>query len=127
MFPFPAADRPQDLWIPAGLTAGFAVNARSPRAAAARRFLDFLARPENTLRFNREAFNIPLDPSQGSAGFLAGFLPYYRAGRTVPFPDQLWPNADTQREHIAVAQDLLAGRVTIDAALTRLDRAFALR
>jgi raffinose/stachyose/melibiose transport system substrate-binding protein len=108
---------------------GFAINARSPRRAAAERFIAFLARPENARKFNAESFNVPLDPSstQGMPAFLTSFIPFYLAGRTVPFMDQRWPNADTQQEHIAVAQDLLAGRVTVDEGLRRMDRAFALR
>ena len=126
MFPFPAADRAEDLWVPAGIASGLAVNVHSPRATEALRFLEFLARPENVRRFNAEATNLALDGS-GGARALDPFLPFFRTGRTVPFPDQMWPNADTQREHIAVAQDLLAGRETVDGGLRRLDRAYALR
>ncbi|MBE2320724.1 extracellular solute-binding protein [Solirubrobacter sp. CPCC 204708] len=126
IFPFPAADRAEDLRVAAGIASGLGVNARSPRLPEALRFVEFLARPENTRRFNAEAQNLALDGSSGAA-FLEPFVPYVRAGRTVPFPDQLWPNADTQREHIAVAQDLLAGRETIDGGLRRMDRAYALR
>ena len=126
LFPFPAADRAEELRIPAGLSSGLAINAHSKHVAEARRFVAFLARPENARRFNAEASIIALDGTPG-VGFLEPFLEFFHERRTVTFPDQLWPNADTQREHIAVAQDLLAQRESVDGGLRRLDRAYALR
>ena len=68
---------------------------------------------------------LDLDPRSGLPPYLEPFLPYFKTRRTVPFMDQLWPNADTQQAHFAAAQDLLAGRETVDGALERLDRAYA--
>ena len=125
IFPFPAADRAEDLLIPAGLALGLGVSARSPHIAEAKRFLAFLAQPETLRRFNQDGFvPLDLDPRSGLPAYLEPFLPYFKTRRTVPFMDQLWPNADTQQAHFAAAQDLLAGRETVDGALDRLDRAY---
>ena len=129
MFPFPANDRPEELRVAAGLSVGLAVSAKSPHRDEARRFLAFLNRPTIRAAFNAAGFNVPLNPSAGDGmpEYLKPFVPYLKRGHTVPFMDQLWPNADVQREHFAVAQDLLANRTTIDHGLQRLDAAFARR
>ena len=125
IFPFPAADTAEGLLIPAGVALGLGVSASSPHIAEAKRFLAFLARPETLRRFNQEGFvPLDLDPRSGLPAYLEPFLPYFKDRRTVPFMDQLWPNADTQQAHFAAAQDLLAGRETVDGALDRLDRAY---
>ena len=112
IFPFPADDRAEDLRVPAGLALGLGVSARSKHVEEAKRFLAFLARPETLRRFNAAGYNVPLDPDSehGLPPYLKPFLPYFKRGATVPFMDQLWPNADAQQEHFAVAQDLLADK-----------------
>ena len=128
IFPFPAADRAEDLLIPAGIALGLGISRTSKHIPEAKAFLAYLARPETLREFNQDGFvPLDLDPRSGLPGYLEPFVPYFEAKRTVPFMDQLWPNADTQQAHFAAAQDLLAGRETVDGALERLDRAYRRR
>ena len=113
--------------IPAGLALGLGVSAR----LAARRRGQALPRLPGAARRRSGASTqdgfvpLDLDPRSGLPAYLEPFVPYFKTRRTVPFMDQLWPNADTQQAHFAAAQDLLAGRETVDGALERLDRAYA--
>jgi raffinose/stachyose/melibiose transport system substrate-binding protein len=55
---------------------------------------------------------------------LKPMMPFLDEGKTVPFMDQLWPNAEVQQIHFAVVQQLFTGEITIDEALTRMDEAY---
>ena len=39
-------------------------------------------------------------------------------------PDQSWPNAEVQQTHFTEVQQLLAGKITVDAALQAMDKAY---
>lgn len=126
MFPFPGADDPADNWIPAGVVVGLGVSARSRNLDEAKRFVDFLGRPENIGSWARAVAAIPLvrDDSTRIDPALESFLPYIDDSKAVPFMDQRWPNAEVQPTHFAVIQELLAGRTDVDGALAKMDEAY---
>lgn len=128
-FPFPAADREGDLQIPAGVSAGMGASAQSPHLAEARKFIAFLARPENMALYSKTNHSIPLVGAQRARldDIVAPLAPFVAQGRTVPFMDQQWPNAKVQPAHFAGVQDLFAGRTDIDGLLRKLDEAYRQR
>jgi raffinose/stachyose/melibiose transport system substrate-binding protein len=127
LFPFPAADNPDDLKIPAGVSAGFGVAANSKHPEEAKKFLEFLGSEDTAATFAKELANIPLSATADTKvepELLQQFVPYVAEGRSVPFMDQQWPNAEIQPVHFAVVQELFAGKTTIDEALKKLDEAY---
>lgn len=127
MFPFPAADNAADLKIPAGVSAGFSVSANSKYQAEAKKFIEFLGSEDTAATFAKELANIPLSATADTKvepELLQQFVPFVAEGKSVPFMDQQWPNAEIQPVHFAVVQELFAGKTTIDEALKKLDEAY---
>ncbi|GAA4227596.1 raffinose/stachyose/melibiose transport system substrate-binding protein [Streptosporangium album] len=126
MFPVPGADDAASVWIPAGVVVGLGANAKGKNAEEAKAFIDFLGKQENINRWAKAIAAIPLtqDASSTIDPAVESFLSFTK-DRAVPFMDQRWPNAEVQPTHFAVVQDLLAGKSTIDAALKKMDEAYA--
>jgi raffinose/stachyose/melibiose transport system substrate-binding protein len=125
-FPFPAADSADTLKIPAGVDAGIAASAKGKHLAEAKKFIEWLGKPENMASFSKATYSIPLvgaDPAQTDA-LLKPFAPFMSANKTVPFMDQQWPNAKVQPAHFAGIQDLVAGKTDVAALLKKLDEAY---
>ena len=125
-FPFPAADSPDALKIPAGVDAGIAASAKSKHLAEAKKFIEWLGRPENMASFSKATYSIPLvgaDPSKTDP-LLKPFAPFMASNKTVPFMDQQWPNAKVQPAHFAGVQDLVAGKTDVGGLLEKLDEAY---
>ena len=125
-FPFPANDQPGRLKIPAGIASGLAISANTKHMAEARKFIEFMGRPEQISAFAESTANVPLDaknPDQVGED-LKPFVPFLAEGKTVPFMDQQWPNAQVQPTHFAMVQDLLAHKVNVQQALSKLDEAY---
>jgi raffinose/stachyose/melibiose transport system substrate-binding protein len=55
---------------------------------------------------------------------LEPFLPFMEGNKAVPFMDQAWPNAEIQPAHFAVVQELLGGKTTVKAGLTKMDELY---
>jgi raffinose/stachyose/melibiose transport system substrate-binding protein len=125
MFPVPAADTADGMWIPAGVVVGLGVSARSKKLDEAKAFIEFLGQQENTNAWAEAAACVPLvrDSSSKIDPVLEPFLPYLD-GKAVPFMDQAWPNAEVQPTHFAVVQELLGGETTIPEALAKLDQTY---
>ncbi len=125
-FPFPANDPGGALKIPAGVSAGVGVSSSSRNAGAAKRFVDFLGRPDEMARFSKAQYSVPLVQPAGYTPdpLLAPFVPYVKENRSVPFMDQEWPNAQVQPAHFAGIQDLFAGKTDVDGLLKKLDAAY---
>jgi raffinose/stachyose/melibiose transport system substrate-binding protein len=127
LFQFPAADSAGQLKIPAGVSAGVGVSANSKHQAEAKKLVEFLGRPEVTQTFAEGLQQIPLGVTadqQVKPAILQPFVKYVADGRSVPFMDQQWPNAQVQPVHFAVVQDLFADKITVDDALHKLDEAY---
>ena len=127
MFPFPGADDAAQLRIPAGIVVGLGVSARAKEADTAKQFIEFLGKPENINRWAQAVAAIPLkrDSSSKIDPVLDSFLPFIDDGKADPFMDQRWPNAEVQPVHFAVIQDLLGHKRSVDAALKKMDEAYA--
>jgi raffinose/stachyose/melibiose transport system substrate-binding protein len=127
MFPFPGADNAADVWIPAGVLVGIGAHAKSGKVEAAKAFIEFLGRQENINAWAKSVSAIPMHPDANSTidPVLEPFLPFITANRAVPFMDQRWPNAEVQPTHFAVVQELLANKTDVDAALRKMDEAYA--
>lgn len=127
LFPFPAADSEDELKIPAGVSAGFGVSASSKHPEEAKQFIEFLGSEETAETFARELANIPLNATADTEvepELLQPFVPYVAEGKSVPFMDQQWPNAEIQPVHFAVVQEMFAGETSVDEALKKLDEAY---
>jgi raffinose/stachyose/melibiose transport system substrate-binding protein len=125
-FPFPAADSADALKIPAGVDAGIAASAKGKHLAEAKKFIEWLGRPENMASFSKATYSIPLvgaDPAKTDA-LLKPFAPFMATNKTVPFMDQQWPNAKVQPAHFAGVQELVAGKTNVSGLLKNLDEAY---
>ncbi|WP_327581364.1 extracellular solute-binding protein [Nonomuraea sp. NBC_00507] len=125
MFPVPGADDAASVWIPAGVVVGLGAAAKGKNVEEAKAFIDFLGKQENINAWAKAISAIPLtqDASSTIDPAVESFLPFTK-DRAVPFMDQRWPNAEVQPVHFAVVQELLAGKSTIDEALTKMDEAY---
>jgi raffinose/stachyose/melibiose transport system substrate-binding protein len=114
------------VWIPAAASAGWSVNAESDNLDASLEFLRFLAEPENLTAYSTLRSEIPAVLADGAeiAPELAPMVPFIEEGRSYPFMDQLWPNAEVQQAHFAGVQQVFAGDATIEEALASMDEAY---
>jgi raffinose/stachyose/melibiose transport system substrate-binding protein len=76
--------------------------------------------------YNKVAGNLP---AYSNGGFkpdasLATFVTYLKAGKTVPFMDQLWPNPKVQDAHLTGLQDVFAGKSSVADVLAAMDKAY---
>lgn len=126
VFPFPGADVADDVWIPAAASVGWGVNAAGENVEASKEFLRFLAQPENLTAYSTLRSEIPSVLAEGAEvpPELAPMVPFIEEGRSYPFMDQLWPNAEVQQAHFAGVQQLFAGDATIDDVLASMDEAY---
>jgi raffinose/stachyose/melibiose transport system substrate-binding protein len=126
LFPFPGADVAADVWIPAAASVGWGVNAEGDNQDAAKEFVRYLAQPENMTQYAELRFEIPAVLAEGAeiSPVLAPMMPFIEEGRSYPFMDQLWPNAEVQQAHLTGIQELFAGDATIDDILNAMDEAY---
>ncbi|SHN00224.1 ABC transporter substrate-binding protein [Cryptosporangium aurantiacum] len=126
MFAVPATDTAADTQMPGAAGGSYAVNAKAKNSDLAHEFIDFLATPEAVNIYAQETGNLPgLPNDQFKADpALQPLIDAQKAGKTVPFMDQLWPNPKVQNEHFAAIQDMFAGKATPDQVLARMDEAY---
>jgi raffinose/stachyose/melibiose transport system substrate-binding protein len=126
MFPFPGSDSPDDLKIAAGVAAGVGANAKGKHLDEAKKFLEWLGKPENMAKYSLPNQSIPLIGADDVEfnDLVAPFAPFLAEGKTVPFMDQQWPNAKVQPAHFAGVQELFAGDTDVDGLLKKLDEAY---
>ncbi|TQS40060.1 ABC transporter substrate-binding protein [Cryptosporangium phraense] len=126
MFAVPATDNASDTQLPGAAGGSYAVNAKTKSKKLALEFIDFLGTPEAINAYATATGNLPgipndqfkVDPA------LQPLLDAQKAGKTVPFMDQLWPNPKVQNVHFAAIQDMFAGKASPDQVLTRMDEAY---
>jgi raffinose/stachyose/melibiose transport system substrate-binding protein len=125
-FPFPANDSEGDLKIPAGVSAGLGASANGKHLAQAKKFIEWLAKPENMAIYANANQSIPLVGADKADlnPIVAPFVPYLAEGKTVPFMDQQWPNAKVQPAHFAGIQELFAGKTDVPSLLKKLDEVY---
>lgn len=126
MFALPGVNDPKKVWIPAAAGAGFGVNSDSEYVDESKAFLRFLAEAKNSNYFTETSGELALIPNEQSdvPESLESMLPFVEQGRSAPFMDQRWPNAEVQPVHFAVVQEVFAGETTIDQALSRMEAAY---
>src|SRR3954451_9418540 len=125
MFPLPATNNPADTRMAGAPAAAFAVNAKTKNPEAMR-FMTFLASAAAQNAFAKASGNLPAYSNAAykpDAG-ITTFVSYLKAGKTVPFMDQLWPNAKVQDAHLTGLQDLFAGKSTVADVLADMDKAY---
>jgi raffinose/stachyose/melibiose transport system substrate-binding protein len=49
---------------------------------------------------------------------------FQKAGKTYPFPDQLWPNPKVQQAHLVGLQNIFAGKGSVADMLAAMDKAY---
>lgn len=124
--PLPANDDPASTRMAAAMGAGYSINAATEKSEQARQFIEFITSPEGQALYADAIAGIPaLDPEYEVDEALTSLMAYMAEGKTDPFMDQLWPNAQVQQAHLESGQQLLAGDVTAVEALQRMDAAFA--
>jgi raffinose/stachyose/melibiose transport system substrate-binding protein len=126
-FPFPANDNEGDLKIPAGVSAGLGAAANGKHVEEAKKFIDWLGKPQNMATYAAANQSIPLVGADKADldPIVAPFAPFLAQNKTVPFMDQQWPNAEVQPAHFAGIQELFAGKTDVDGLLKKLDEAYS--
>jgi raffinose/stachyose/melibiose transport system substrate-binding protein len=126
MAPLPATDDATQTRMPGATSGGPGVNAKTKNKALALEFVQFMARPENMNKWATSGGSLPAFPNdQFTAGpELAEFVEFQKAGRTVPFMDQLWPNPTVQNVHLAGVQEMFSGKTKPAELLERMDAAY---
>lgn len=123
----PATDNPNDTWISAGGSGGYAINAEAKNPVAAKLFMEFLATDE-IMALIAEAQGAPpsiVGPSYQVPENLANIFTYVDAGKIHPYNDQLWPNPRVAEALIEGVQQLIGGNASVQDVLTSMDAAYA--
>lgn len=96
MFPFPGADDPARVRVPAGPSSGLVVPSKAGAPDLAKRFIDHYA--TNRVRYTELDGAVPAIPTGSDAervpAYAAALAPYLRDGKTGPIMDQHWPNPE---------------------------------
>jgi raffinose/stachyose/melibiose transport system substrate-binding protein len=119
----PATDDPAATLIPAAAGAGYGVNAKAKNEELALKFVDFVMSPEGMKLFVTKQGGLPSLPDTGYAvdPSLAELSTFIGADRTVPFMDQLWPNAKVQQTMLSGLQEIFSGQSTPRELLDDMD------
>jgi raffinose/stachyose/melibiose transport system substrate-binding protein len=112
--PLPAIDDTAKILIPAAAGAGYGVNAKAKNQELALKFVDFVMSPEGMNEFVKIQGGVPSLPDTGYTvdPSLADVQTFIQANRTVPFMDQLWPNAKVQQTMLSGLQEIFSGQST---------------
>jgi raffinose/stachyose/melibiose transport system substrate-binding protein len=121
--PLPATDDAAQTIMPAAAGAGYGVNAKTKNKALALKFITYVMSPEGMSVFNKAQGSLPSLPNEKSAidPALADVAKFINDGRTVPFMDQLWPNAKVQQTMLAGIQEIFSGQSTPDKMFAAMD------
>lgn len=126
VLPFPGNDDPSKLWIPAAAGGSFGLNPKAKNPEGGKEFLRIMGEPENVNEFASLGGALPGIPNEQfqTPPALESLVPFVEEGKSVPFMDQLWPNAEVQQIHFAVVQQLFTGETTVKEALNKMDQAY---
>ncbi|GIG90551.1 ABC transporter substrate-binding protein [Plantactinospora endophytica] len=121
--PLPATDDPASFFMPAAAGAGYGVNAKAKNKDLALKFVNFVMSPEGMKVFNGKQGSLPSLPDSGSAvdPGIAELNTFIQGNRTVPFMDQLWPNAKVQQTMLSGLQEIFSNQSTADKVLAAMD------
>jgi raffinose/stachyose/melibiose transport system substrate-binding protein len=119
----PATDNPAEFIMPAAAGAGYGVNAKAKNPELALKFVNFVMSPAGMKIFNEAQGSLPTLPDAGTTvdPGLADLTTFVKDNRTVPFMDQLWPNAKVQQTMLSGLQEIFSNQATADGVLTDMD------
>jgi raffinose/stachyose/melibiose transport system substrate-binding protein len=119
----PATDEPATFFMPAAAGAGYGVNAKAKNEELALKFVNFVMSPDGMKVFNAKQGSLPTLPDSGSTvdPAFTEITTYLNDNRTVPFMDQLWPNAKVQQTMLSGLQEIFSGQSTPDKVLAAMD------
>ncbi|MEU0387718.1 extracellular solute-binding protein [Streptomyces chartreusis] len=119
----PATDDPSATLMPAAAGAGYGVNAKAKSEELALKFVNFVMSPEGMNLFVKKQGSLPSLPDTGHQvdRSLAELSTFIQKDRTVPFMDQLWPNAKVQQTMLSGLQEIFSGQSTPRELLRDMD------
>lgn len=119
----PATDTPSETLIPAAAGAGYGVNAKAKNPELALKFVNFVMSPEGMNLFVKKQGGLPslADTGYQADPSLAELSQFITSNRTVPFMDQLWPNAKVQQTMLSGLQEIFSGQATPAQVLGEMD------
>ncbi len=119
----PATDDSAKFLIPAAAGAGYGINAKAKNPDLALKFVNYVMSPEGMNLFVKKQGGLPSLPDTGFAvdPSLTELSKFINDSRTVPFMDQLWPNAKVQQTMFAGVQEIFSGQSTPDKLLAAMD------
>lgn len=119
----PATDDRAETLIPAAAGAGYGINAKAKNPDLALKFVNFVMSPEGMNRYVKEQGGLPSLPDTGfdADASLTELSTFLGENRTVPFMDQLWPNAKVQQSMLTGLQEIFSGQSTPDQMLAAMD------
>jgi raffinose/stachyose/melibiose transport system substrate-binding protein len=121
--PLPATDDTSRLLMPVAAGAGYGVNAKAKNKDLALKFINFVMSPEGMNVFVGKQGGVPSLPGTGFSldPALTEVEKFITGNRSVPFMDQLWPNAKVQQTMLAGLQEIFSGQSTPDKLLAAMD------
>jgi raffinose/stachyose/melibiose transport system substrate-binding protein len=110
--------------MPAAAGAGYGVNAKAKNKDLALKFITYVMSPEGMKLFNEKQGSLPTLPGAGTTvdPGLTELTTFVKDNRTVPFMDQLWPNAKVQQTMLSGLQEVFSNQSTPDRVLTAMDQ-----
>jgi raffinose/stachyose/melibiose transport system substrate-binding protein len=119
----PATDDPAGFLMPAAAGAGYGVNAKAKNKDLALKFITYLMSPAGMKAFNEAQGSLPTLPDAGTPvdPGLTELTTYVKDNKTVPFMDQLWPNAKVQQTMLSGLQEIFSNQSTPDKVLKAMD------
>ena len=121
--PLPATDDPASFFMPGAAGAGYGINAKTKNKDLALKFVNYVMSPAGMTVFNKAQGSLPALPDTGYAidPSLTELEKFINSGRTVPFMDQLWPNAKVQQTMLSGIQEIFSGQSTPEKMFAAMD------
>jgi raffinose/stachyose/melibiose transport system substrate-binding protein len=119
----PATDDAAQFIMPAAAGAGYGINAKAKNPELALKFVTFVMSPEGMKTFNEAQGSLPTLPGAGTTvdPGLAELTSFVEGDKTVPFMDQLWPNAKVQQAMLSGLQEVFSNQATAGEVLKDMD------
>ncbi|GGO22320.1 extracellular solute-binding protein [Micromonospora parathelypteridis] len=123
MTALPATDNAATFLMPAAAGAGYGVNAKAKNKELALKFITYVMSPEGMKLFNEKQGSLPTLPDAGTTvdPGLKQLTTFVGENKTVPFMDQLWPNAKVQQTMLSGLQEVFSNQATADDVLKDMD------
>jgi raffinose/stachyose/melibiose transport system substrate-binding protein len=122
----PAGDDPAAFLMPAAAGAGYGINAKAKNKDLALKFVTYVMSPDGMKLFNQKQGSLPTLANASSTvdPGLTELTTFVKDNRTVPFMDQLWPNAKVQQTMLSGLQEIFSKQSTPDKILGQMDEQY---